>query len=210
MSKVRGSLKQYRKLGDKLGTKNILIHSPFTVKEWENLKNGMQVISEEIATKGFIAHIEIPSWSKDMQLFMNPDLKQDPKKYLSEYFDEILKYESLFPNNSLRLVMDTAHLFANGCQTKEDFEFIFNKYKHYITYVHLNGNKNPVFKTDTHVPIFSSEDRIRCWMDISRLCNKGFVCIAEITKIGSTWKKWEDYANEFGYKLVNKNEEYMY
>ena len=210
MSKVRSSLKQYRKLGEKLGTKNILIHAPYTVKEWENLKNGMQVIAEEIAHQGFVAHIEVPAWSKDMQEFMNQDLKQDPKIYLVTYIDEILKYESLFPNHSLKLVMDTAHLFANGCKSKEDFEFLFDKYRPWMEYVHLNGNKNAIFKTDAHVPIYNAESKLRCWQDVAKLCSTGFICIAEVTKVGSTWKKWEDFATEFGYKLVKKNDEYMY
>ena len=217
MSKVRGSLRQYVKLANKLGTTNILIHTPSSTKEWNNLTNGMRIIHEELIKQNMKVHLEIPSWSKEFMLFMNPNLSlakqesNDPKGYLKEYFDRIVDFIKACPKDSMYLVMDTAHLFANGCDTKECFEFVFNEYAEYIRYVHLNGNINNKFKTDTHCPLFdTANNKIKCWEDVANICAKGnWICVVEITKIGSSWKEWTKFADRFGYRIVEYNEEYM-
>lgn len=217
-SKVRGSLQQYCKLADKLGTKNILVHGPYTVKEYENLSHGMSIIYEELIQTNKVVHIEMPAFAKDLMSKMNPEIKdenkhiirkEDPKKYLIKYYDSIIKFLVKFPKGSSKLVPDTAHMFANGCKNKEDFEFFFNKYNDWIEYIHLNGNYNYMYKTDIHCPIFSKENKIECWKDISEMCSKmNKICIVEDTKRGSTWDLWEKYANEYGFKLVKFNDSY--
>lgn len=208
-STVRQSLRQYVKLAQKLGTKNILIHGPYTNNEWQNLSFGMKVIYDEIIDKGMVLHLEIPSWSSDFIHKMNPNLNEDPKVYLIEYFGEIFKYLSAFPKGSYYIVPDTAHMFANGCATFDDFAFILNKIKSNIKYIHLNGNVNYMFKSDKHCPMFMEDNKIKCWKELSKFCaDMGVICIAEVTKVGSTWDEWTKYANEFGFNLVEFNEKY--
>lgn len=214
-SKVRGSLRQYCKLAEKLGTKNILVHGPYTVKEYNNLAYGMSIIYEELIQKGMVVHVEMPAWSKDLMNMMNPEIKEgksvkrtkDPKEYMISYYDDILKYLEKYPKGSSKMVPDTAHMFANGCGTKEDFEFFLQKYEPWIEYIHMNGNCNYMYKTDVHCPIFKHENKMSCWKDVAELCSKmNKICIVEDTKRGASWNEWQEFANEFGFKLVEFND----
>lgn len=199
-SSVRQSLRQYVKLANKLGSKNILIHGPYTPKEWMNLAYGMKVIYDEIIKAGMIFHLEMPAWSSD---FVRQMCNGDVKTYMTTYFTRMLKYLSTFPKGSAYIVPDTAHMFANGCGAIEDFSYIMNKFRPYIRYIHLNGNVNPMFKSDKHCPLFVEGNRIQCWRELSQYCaDLGVICVAEITKIGSTWENWKAYAEEFGFELV--------
>lgn len=208
-STVRYSIRQYVKLGNILGTKNILIHTPYTPDEWKNLSFGMQVIKDEICDKGFIVHLEIPAWSKDMITLMKAR-DGDPVKIISSYLDTIFEYCSEFPKNSYRFVPDTAHMWANGCVKGSHFIQILEKYKDLIDYIHLNGNINPPFKMDTHAPIFDVDcNKITCWEEIVKHCSTmGVTCIAEVTKYGLEWIEWASLAVDYGFKIVKFNEKY--
>lgn len=207
---VRYSLRQYVKLAQKLGTNDILIHMPYSKSEWDNLSFGISVINDEICKKGLIVHFEIPAWTKDLQLELNANKDSDPIQYISDYLDEILKYCAELDGGNFAFVFDTAHMFSNGCVKYEQFETLFNKYKQYMKYCHLNGNINPPFKMDNHVPIFDEHNsKIKCWRDISKLVTKlQIICVAEITKLGADWQEWQDYAKQFGFKLVEFNDYY--
>lgn len=209
MSKVRNGLAQYVKLAKKLGTQNILIHMPETLNEWNNIAHGFKIIHEEIINKDMHIHMEIPSFSKDLLAQFNPDLNKDPKEYISLYVDTVCKYLDAFPNGSSYIVPDTAHLFADGIETIEDFKYILDKYKDRIKYIHFNGNINYKFKSDTHCPIFGKMDKIKCWEELSSLCaslNK--ICVTENTKFTCKWETWEAYAKKYDFKLVPFNESY--
>lgn len=108
-------------------------------------------------------------------------------------------------NGGFHFVPDTAHLHANGCNTN-DMIRIIEKYKHKIQYIHLNGNKQAMFRSDNHVPIFSVENKINNWEFLSEYISKlNKICIAEITKEGCSWKDWEDYAKKYKFELVKRH-----
>ena len=75
---ARRSLQMYNRLADKLGTKNILIHMPKSKKEFEYLKFGLQVIYDELISKGKTLQFEIVPWDKELQELFN--LRDDPIK----------------------------------------------------------------------------------------------------------------------------------
>lgn len=209
---VRFSLRQYVKLASKLGTKNILIHMPYSASEWENISFGFSVINDEICSKGFVVHFEIPAWTKDMQTLMNANKDTDPIEYISAYLDTILSYCNELDGKRFAFVFDTAHMFSNGCIKADQFITLFDKYKQYMKYAHLNGNINPPFKMDNHVPIFDEHNsKIKCWKEIcSFIATLNLICIAEITKLGSDWDTWSAFASEYGFKLVKANDDYSY
>lgn len=206
-SSARRSLRQYVKLAKKLGTKDILIHAPYTSSEWASLPLGMKVMYDEIIKEGMKLHLEMPAWSSEfISKFTNGE---ETREYLLRYFTEIFKYFSSFPKGSYYIVPDTAHMFANGCELIEDYEFIFNKFKDFIKYIHLNGNVNYMFKSDKHCPMYNPDNKIKCWKELSMLCSEmNVICIAEVTKIYGTREGWEQYAKEFGFKLVPDNDKY--
>ena len=171
---------------------------------------GLNVINNEIVKQGFMIHLEIPSFSSDlMKQFMKPSNESTYEHPLMEYLSHFIDEAKKLMNDKIKFVPDTAHMFANGCDSISDFKQIFEKYDDIIEYVHLNGNINYMHKMDKHCPIFSEYNRIKCWEDLSKyISTRGKICISEITKITSDWEHWEQFANEYGFKLNTFNEKY--
>lgn len=208
-SSERYSLRQHVKLANKLGTKNILIHMPSNENELSNLGAGFKVMYDELVAKGLIVHLEIASWSKSLMNTLEIQ-KGDPKEYVTNFITKVVGYMNAFPPNSFYIVMDTAHLFANGCEV-DDTIYIMNKFKDRCKYMHLNGNVNGKFTTDSHTPMFASNNKIKDWDKLSKFCaSLNIVCIAEVTKYGAKWDEWEKYARDNGFALVKYNEDYSY
>lgn len=208
-STERKSLIQYAKLAKKLGTKNILIHMPNTIEEVENIGSGFKIMYDELLSRGITVHLEITAWSKALMERMKI-FDGDPKEYVSNFVTKVVGYMNLFPPNSFYIVFDTAHMFSDGCEV-DDMIFIMTKFKNLIKYIHLNGNVNYKFTSDSHAPLFTSKNRIKNWEKLSKFCaSLNAICIAEITKIGANWENWEKYANDNGFKLVKYNENYSY
>lgn len=215
-SSVRHSLRMYVKLAKVLGTKDILIHLPASVDEWNNLAFGLGVIKDEIIDNGCIVHLEIPSFSKDLLAHFGAGKDGDPKEYMSVYLETILEYCSEFDVGTYMLVPDTAHLWANGCVTYEHFEHVIMGYRELIKYIHLNGNIVDPFKMDTHAPIFDTKyNKLACKSTdgcllsslVANMCGSmGVICIAEITKYGLSWDEWTKAASEHGFDIVEYNE----
>lgn len=208
-STERKSLIQYAKLAKKLGTKNILIHMPNTIEEVENIGSGFKIMYDELLSRGITVHLEIAAWSKSLMEKMKI-FDGDPKEYVSDFITKVVEYMNLFPPNSFYIVFDTAHMYSNGCEV-DDMIFIMKKFKNMIKYIHLNGNINCKFTSDSHTPFFTSKNRIKNWEKLSKFCaSLNVICIAEITKIGALWENWEKYANDNGFKLVEYNKNYSY
>ena len=212
-SKERYSLQQYVKLATKLGTKNILLHLPSSSSEMSNLGIGMKVMYDEIIRKNMILHLEIPSWTKEYirDLHINTSASEtNTTALVTEYLTKVVKIIDSFPKDSCFIVLDTAHLFANGCEAN-DMIAIVTKFRPYMRYLHLNGNVNYKFTSDSHVPMFSGKNKIK---NFDQLCtviaSANLICIAEVTKEGAEWKDWETFANSFGFKLVKFNKYYCY
>lgn len=206
-STVRLSLRQYVKLAQLLGTRNILVHLPSSLSEWNRIDIGFKVLKDELLDVGMVAHLEIPAFSKSLEIDIDI------------YFDTICKYidavsghsgeksttdynQCIYPSNCF-LVMDTAHLHANHCG---GIAGTIRKYIHRIWYVHLNGNKNMPGKKDYHVPIFHSENKIKQWESVCReIALLKVVCVAEVTHSGKSWEEWTQFASAYGFRVVDKN-----
>lgn len=201
----RKSLQQYVKLANKLGTRNILIHGPSNVKEYENLIIGMKVIKDEIIDKNMIIHIEIPSWTNELVTYFK-NKNADFSANVLTYVDSVMIAMSSFPDESYYLVPDTAHMYANGCKELSDFTNVLDKYSTKIQYIHLNGNIQQMFKSDIHCPMFSKNNKIECVDELSQYCaDMDVICIAENTKNKSNYDEWSAYANKHAFKLVEYN-----
>jgi len=209
-SRERYSLKQYVKLAKRLGTKDILIHMPCSRDELNNLGNGFKLIQDEIIKQGMNIHLEITAWNKDLMAEL--DIKHnDAKEYICNYLTEIIKYyDVLRAPEQCFIVIDTAHLYSNGCSV-DDMIYIIDKFKGKIKYIHMNGNNKPQYTSDTHAPLFTDANRIQQWDKLSRYCAKlGVICITENNKFGAEWDDWKKYAEEYGFKLVEFNDAYSY
>lgn len=209
-STVRFSLRQYVKLAKVLHTKDILIHLPYTEEEWKNLAKGLTVINDEICSKGFYVHLEIPAWANSLFQAFRFRQGSDPIPHMCNYLEKTFEICSEFDLDKFKLVPDTAHLFANGFTKVEHFDWLFENYCDFVKYVHLNGNMCVPFKMDNHVPIFDTEfNKMKFSIELAKKCAKmNLICIAEITKYGSSWENWEQFANECGFKLAEFVETY--
>ena len=212
-SKERYSLRQYVKLATKLGTRNILLHLPCSSSEMSNLGIGMKVMHDEIIRKNMILHLEIPSWTKEYikELGLNTSNSEgNGTEAVIDYLTKVLKIIESFPKDSCFIVLDTAHMFANGCEA-DDMISIVRKFRQYMRYLHLNGNVNYKFTSDSHVPMFSAKNKIKNYEGMSSaIASEGLICVAEVTKEGGEWKDWEDFAEKFGFRLVKFNERFCY
>lgn len=216
-SRERFSIRQYVKLGQKLGTKDILIHMPCSKSEHARTIYGIQIMCEEILAKGMNLHLEIAAWTKDYIADL-PD-KTNAVDNIVEFIDWIDGYlksvehindSSRYPGKYY-FVIDTAHLHANGCNV-DDMLAIISRYKDRIKYIHFNGNINQMFTSDTHVPMFDSSNKIAEWQKLSTECARltNIIFIAEVTKIGAHWEDWQKFASQYGFSLVKRSEQYSY
>ena len=207
-SKERFSLRQYAKLAEQTGTKDILIHMPSNPEEVNNMFQGFSVINEELISKGLCVHLEIAPWSQELITMKKIRGRQNEvEKYISEFVDEIIEHMKRFPPNSFMIVFDTAHLYALGAEAKQQIN-LFNKYRQFMKYAHLNGNVNNKLSSDSHAPIMSNKSKIKDWEELSvEIAKMGLICVAEITKFGKEWEEWVDYASEFGFDLVRFHEQ---
>ena len=323
---IRHSLRQYHKLADKIGTKDILIHMPQSLMEWNNFELGFRSIYEElIKDTDLVIHFEITAWSKDLHTFfetlpsksatkkvssrkskakktdtveldlsqygfvppastnnrlvtvteyedvnfdedddikpmkasneieidlsnltldeLNDMLKEEMKTVnrfsdfnipeptpatvsirppisgintseLTPSYHAIVKYYNrLFElcklnnvsSSQIKIVLDTAHLFANGC-TENDMVALFDKYHARMKYCHFNGNINPRYSHDSHVPMFDRENLMTYDLLTKTISKLKIICVAEVTKNNANWKNWETFAAKYRLHLVEFND----
>ena len=208
-SRARASLRQYVALAHRTGTKDILIHMPSNPVERKNTAQGLRVIYDEIIKGGCMCHLEIEPWTQELitALKIRGRENTDPDVYVSEFIDRIISFFDKFPPGSFGIVLDTAHLYALGCEAEHQIK-LFHRYRKWMKYCHLNGNVNGKLTSDSHVPIMSSKSKLKNWELLSTEISKmGLICVAEITKFGKDWDEWEDYAKRFGFDLVRFHEQ---
>jgi len=209
-SKTRVNLRQYRILSDRLGTKNILIHTPDSEDEYINTGYGMKIIHDELIKYGKIIHFELPVFSLDLQRLLGAEKSSDPiPKHIHMYMNKLMKYLNVLPHGSWKLVIDTAHMWGNGCDEMQIIN-ILEEYSKHIEYIHLNGNIKRMFSKDTHAPIFSKSNLLPHDNLSKYISSKHFICICEITKEGAEWKDWEAYASKYNLTLVPFNHKFSY
>lgn len=202
LSFARENLQMYAALADKIGTKNILIHMPCTSSEMDSIGFGMKVILDIFREKEYVIHFEIPSFKADFVKRTIP-----AHEYISDYLDEVISYSHHFHENCFKIVMDTAHLFANGCNV-DDMILLIEKYKTYIEYIHLNGNCYQQYHSDKHVPIYSAANKFVSEVDklMNYLKSSLFIMVAENTSEHDTWENWSTFASTYDIRIIEYNE----
>lgn len=196
LSKIQYNLKNYILLAKKIGTNYILIHGPSSKEEYDNFSKGLQIIKQLFNNSNITPCIEIPSFTKTLL-----EIITDYKNFIIDYFDFVLQHIKC------EIVIDTAHLHANGLNGKEIAELI-QKYKDNYTFIHLNGNIKNKFISDVHCPIESSNDKLTYTSDIIKSIPENKYIISE-SPCGD-WDYWVKLCKKYNLKLVDFNENYNY
>lgn len=197
-----GNLKGYNRIANRLRTRYILFHGPSNPEEYNNFVKGLKFIDKCFNNK--IVCIEIPAFSSAMHKFI-----KDSGKSCYEFVDNYLKIIYDFKgSNEFQMVIDTAHMHANGLNGKEMFE-IMDKYKDGYDFIHMNGNIKDRFKPDIHTQLDSIDDKIEfsCYL-IENIVKLNKICVCE-TKDGD-YLYYEEISKEYGYELVKENKLYSY
>ena len=206
-SKERFSLQQYAKLAERVGTKDILIHMPCNAIEVKNIAQGLSIINDELLSRGMIVHLEIAAWSQELITARKIRSRKDVVQYISEFIDEVISHVGKYKAGQFMLVFDTAHLYALGAESKDQIQ-LFEKYRKWMKYCHLNGNVNSKLTSDSHAPIMSDKSKLKDWQALSAyIAKSGLICIAEITKFGKSWEEWVEYAKQYGFELVKYHDQ---
>jgi endonuclease IV len=189
-SLARIILRTYKKLASIIHTDKILIHTPSSLSEFENMNIGFEVLRSELSN--IKLYLEIPSFKKS--LF--------EKITKEKYIEELNKYFI----DSDEYVFDTAHLFANGYSAEEMIE-LFKKYK--CSYCHLNGNLNNIHCSDSHCAIFDEKSKFKDFDAVCKfLSSQDIICIAEMTKEGKLWSDWQDFSQQYNFNIVKFSSSY--
>lgn len=222
--KCNDNLKGYELIANKLRTKYILFHGPANIDDYHNFNDGLSNIDLNIKDK--IICIEIPAFSKAFidyikqnQIINSPSNpsnnsnNQQINQPLNPYYNFICEYlntvTSFKPvNNQFQIVLDTAHLHSNGLNGIEIIK-LCNEYLNYYDFIHMNGNIKDQFKPDIHTPIDSVNDKIKFSEYVVRnIAKLNKICICE-TKDGD-YEYYQEFSEEYGYSIVDKNKLYAY
>jgi len=194
-------LRTYKTLCERIKY-NFLVHGPANDFEMSNLEKGFSILREVFKDFNQKVLIEIPSFNSGFKI------------PVPEYLEKIL---SEFPEGSkFEICLDTAHMFANGCQTNDIIE-ICKRFEKYVSVIHLNGNEKEQFQSDVHVEIFNPESKMKNIKEMMQyFVSKKFLLVAEIRrgKYGySDWKKFCDSYNlpivDFSEKLIINGEKIL-
>ena len=172
---------------------NYLIHGPSNLYEFSNFEKGMCVIREVFKDFSQKVLIEIPSF--------NSGMKMNVKDYITKIISEF-PYET----NNFEICIDTAHLFANGCDST-DIINICKEFNDIISTIHLNGNENEQFQNDRHIEIFSPNSKlknIKQMIEYFKSTNK--IMVAEIRRGTYNYNDWKTFADSYGLKIVDFSE----
>lgn len=205
----RINILNYLALADRIGFQYVLVHGPESMKEWRILDASLQILHEleEKSKKTAKIIIEMPAFKgnfinelKELMSTDNSYKKSDVKDitvldYLTYYFEHITAY-------NFDIVLDTAHLYANGA-TVEDMIELYKRFAKNMKITHLNGNKNRQFTSDNHCPIFSDKNKIE-GVDrlMTYLSTTNLVLITENASDGVEYIEWKRFADKFKISIV--------
>lgn len=199
------NLQNYSVLAHKLGTQDILIHMPSSISELQSFAIGIEAINKYIIENKCICHLETNPLTKDLIQLLKID-KSNAFKIYNTYTDTLWKSIPEKIRDKFRIVVDTAHLYANGLTIDQMIEYI-EKWKKNIKYIHFNGNANSIFTRDLHVPMYSERNK---FTDIEKLSNyvskNKFILIAEDSTIKGTYDEWKNYCEKYGLEIVKYSE----
>lgn len=182
-------LRTYKELCEKIKF-NFLFHGPQNEKEMKNFEMGMSIVRDVFKDFQQKILVEVPSF--------NSGFRMDVEQYLDKIVKEF--------DDKFEICIDTAHLFANGCQSK-DIIRICEKFSNLISTIHLNGNGNEQFRTDYHLEIFNPKSKLT---DIDEMMkffkSKGWLLIAEVTRAEYGYSDWKAFADKYELKIVEFSE----
>ena len=205
----RINILNYLALADRIGFQYVLVHGPESMKEWHILDASLKILHEleEKSKKTAKIIIEMPAFKgafinelKELMASDDSYKKSDVKDitvldYLTYYFEHITAY-------NFDIVLDTAHLYANGA-TVEDMIELYKRFAKNMKITHLNGNKNRQFTSDNHCPIFSDKnkiegvDRLMTYLSTTKL-----VLITENASDGVEYIEWKRFSDKFKISIV--------
>lgn len=160
-SRISEQLTIYTELAKKINAGYILIHLPKSQQEFINFKGGLQLIINQVLSsswKGTVL-LETEPFTKNMYLLMKG---KSFREMFQEYFNIILPMIE-HTKGRIKIILDTAHVFACGCTTLEDFIFIEELCgKNLADVIHFNGNVAGIHESDEHIPFFvtTSENKL--------------------------------------------------
>lgn len=199
------NIEQYIKLCKRIKYKRLLIHLPQTQKEMNEIGNGFGLLKDifnKEENKNIILVLEIPAF------------KSGYENDVYEYFKLIVKnYFKLFKYNNVELCFDTAHLYSNGLDGSEMVDLFNATISHkrlidYCTIIHFNGNLKPKYTSDQHVQIFDKRNKIENTEElINFLKTENKILISENTTKRSDYEKWEEFAKNNNFKIVEKHKQ---
>lgn len=186
MSKTFHNLELYHKMSE-----DILVHGPSNPDEYNNFGLGLDFL-KKLPHK---TNIEIPSFSKKLLATID-----DHFKFVDEYLNNIVI-------NDFPIVLDTAHLHANGLSTKEMI-LLFDKYKDNYKYIHLNGNEKNKFLSDVHCPITSELNKMTNVDLLLKSMPHDKIIISESPC--RDWDYWVELCKKYKFKLIDFDEALNY
>lgn len=198
------NIKNCVKLALRMGTRNILVHMPSNLNEYSSYISGLEFLLAHVCDKGCILQLETNPLSKELQSYLGINKKNAIDKYYeyTEYLFSLIpkKYRS-----SVHLVVDTAHLFANGF-TGESMPTYIERYLPIIDFIHLNGNKNAMFTRDMHVPMYDSRNRIDNVDELMKyLASIEKILIAEDSTEKGTYEDWKKFCDKYKISIVDES-----
>lgn len=191
-SKEEKIIYTYINLARKIGTKNILIHGPCNPTEYAVFGLCLGKLIQIQKNEDVVFHIEMPSFTKAFFEEYKVDIE-----FIINYFD-------IIANNKLKVVIDTAHAYANGMST-DDINLLLKTFEKKYDYIHLNGNCKPQFTHDKHTPLTFRDDKIKDGKKILDLLSsiKGKICICEV--VFKDWKFWQNFVKDRELTLIDKD-----
>ena len=205
----RVNILNYLALANRIGFKYVLVHGPESMKEWRLMDASLTILHDLEKRSAGPAKIiiEMPAFKgtfiEDLKDLMSKDTSHTEDKegsitvqdIMSYYFDSIVEH-------GFEIVLDTAHLYANGC-TVDDMIYLYKRYAKSMAITHLNGNKNRQYTSDAHCPIFSDKNKIA---DVNRLMEylstTKLVMITENASDGVEYVQWKQFADKYGIQIV--------
>ena len=199
----------YLALANRIGFQYILVHGPESFKEWqlidgalivlhglERKSNGdARIIIEMPAFKGTFIN-DLKEFMVNDQTYSKTDIKDiTVQDYIGYYFDRIVSC-------GFDIVLDTAHLWANGCNV-EDMIALYKRFAKNMKITHLNGNKNRQFTSDSHCPIFLEKNRIENTDVLMKyLSTTPLLLITENASDGVEYVQWKRFADRYNISII--------
>ena len=199
----------YLALANRIGFQYILVHGPESFKEWQLLDGALNVLHELEHKSGGQARviIEMPAFKgtliNDLKKAMVNDQSYNKsdvnditvQDYICYYFDRIVSY-------GFDIVLDTAHLWSNGCSV-EDMIALYKRFDKNMKITHLNGNKNRQYTSDAHSPIFLEKNRIENVDSLMKyLSTTELILVTENASDGVEYVQWKRFADKYKLSII--------